>query len=452
VNVQQVFRWRRIAALMMGAVLLVVGCGNAATSSAPAASEAASAAPAASEAASAAPAASEATFESSCGEGTGQAASGDPIKVGAIMTNAQGIDFSHGPNGAKAFFDCVNANGGIHGRPIAYTIENDEVDPQKADQLASRLIGDDGVVAFVGNSSYVDCAANAATYNAGGFAVIYSVGVPRECFESPAIAATNLGPLYSGLGAAQYAVEKLGAKKIVAVTGDTPATVPYVIAGIKEYTDSIGLPFEGIVSPLPVADPQSVAAQIVGAAGEGGAAVLVFPEPFDSAVMKGAEAAGIQDQIIWTCATPCNDLNFDTAMGPDWRGKVYINSELNLTNSTGSDNQLWLAVMDKYATPDDPRDTFSQAGFLTAKIFVDTVLTLDASQLTKEGINTAIKAVSGYETDLECKPWYFGPADEHVPNNADITIVVGPDGQFQEVQGCTDIWPNTQLTRIRAAE
>ena len=77
--------------------------------------------------------------------------------------------------------------------------------------MAAKLIGDDAVVAFVGNSSYVDCPANAATYESNGFAVIYSVGVPRECFESPAIAATNLGPLYSGLGAAQYAVEQLGA-------------------------------------------------------------------------------------------------------------------------------------------------------------------------------------------------------------------------------------------------
>jgi branched-chain amino acid transport system substrate-binding protein len=108
--------------------------------------------------------------------------------------------------------------------------------------------------------------------------------------------------------------------------------------------------------------------------------------------------------------------------------------------------------MDKYAKTDDPRDTFSQAGFLTAMIFVDTALKLDAAALTKEGINAAIKAVKGYATDLECKPWYFGAANEHVPNNADRTIVVGPDGQFQEAQGCTDIWANAQLTRIRAGE
>ena len=84
------------------------------------------------------------------------------------------------------------------------------------------------------------------------------------------------------------------------------------------------MPFTGIPAPLPVTDAATVANQIVTAAGDGGAAVLVFPEPFDSAVMKAAEQAGIADRDHWTCATPCNDLNFDNAMGPDWRGKVFV--------------------------------------------------------------------------------------------------------------------------------
>jgi branched-chain amino acid transport system substrate-binding protein len=400
----------------------------------------------------AAPAAAQGSVGEQCGMGTGEAASGEPIKVGAIMTNAQGIDFSHGPNGARAWFDCVNANGGINGRPIEYIIENDEVDPVKAGQLATRLIGDDGVVAFVGNSSYVDCAANADTYAENGFNVIYSVGVPRECFESKAIAAVNAGPLYSALGAADYAVTELGANKIVVITGDTPATVPYVTEGVREYADAVGVPFEGIPSPLPVVDAQAVATQIAQATGDGGAVVMVFPEPFDSAVMLAAEAIGLADQIIWTCATPCNDLNFDTVLGDAWRGKVAIDSELNLTNSDGPDNELWLEVMDEYAADDEPRDTFSQAGFMTGKIFTDTLLAMGEADLTKEGINAAIEGIADYESDLFCDPWYFGPGDEHAPNTTDQIIEVGPDGQFTEVRGCTPAWENEQMARIRAAE
>ena len=107
------------------------------------------------------------------------------------------------------------------------------------------------------------------------------------------------------MGAAQYAVEKLNAKKIVVITGDTPATVPYVTAGVEEYAKSVNVPYAGLTA--------SVAAQIVTAAGDGGAAVLVFPEPFDSAVMKAAEAAGISDKVIWTCATPCRNSRMASA-------------------------------------------------------------------------------------------------------------------------------------------
>jgi len=94
--------------------------------------------------------------------------------------------------------------------------------------------------------------------------------------------------------------------------------------------------------------------------------------------------------------------------------------------------------MDKYGKPDNPRDNFSQAGFLAAKILADTLVKLDPSQLTKEGINAAIKEIKNYQTDLECKPWYFGPGPNHVPNNADKTVVLQGD-KFVEAEGCVDI-------------
>ena len=56
-----------------------------------------------------------------CGAGNGQKATGAPIKLGAIATKQPGTDFTDIPNMAKAYFDCVNDNGGINGRPIQYS-------------------------------------------------------------------------------------------------------------------------------------------------------------------------------------------------------------------------------------------------------------------------------------------------------------------------------------------
>jgi branched-chain amino acid transport system substrate-binding protein len=65
-------------------------------------------------------AAKPAAAASKCGLGNGKKASGEPIKLGGIATKQPGTDFTDIPNAAKAYFDCVNDNGGINGRPIQY--------------------------------------------------------------------------------------------------------------------------------------------------------------------------------------------------------------------------------------------------------------------------------------------------------------------------------------------
>jgi branched-chain amino acid transport system substrate-binding protein len=75
--------------------------------------------------------------ETKCGAGTGEKASGAPIKVGALVTKIPGADLTDVTDGAKAFFDCVNDNGGISGRPIDYAVDEDALDPQ---QTASKIV------------------------------------------------------------------------------------------------------------------------------------------------------------------------------------------------------------------------------------------------------------------------------------------------------------------------
>src|SRR5687767_10170840 len=95
------------------------------------------------------PAASSASA-SKCGLGNAQKATGTPIPIGAIVTKQPGTDFTDITNGAKAYFDCVNANGGIGGRPIAYEIETEQTDPAQVASLAHKLIESKKIVAMVG--------------------------------------------------------------------------------------------------------------------------------------------------------------------------------------------------------------------------------------------------------------------------------------------------------------
>src|SRR3989304_3806102 len=99
--------------------------------------------------------------------------------------------------------------------------------------------------------SFVDSAVNGQLYDDSGYKIIYGVGTHAQCFNSPAIATTNTGPMLSGVGAAQYAVENLGAKKIYAIGGNIPNFGDYTIAGMEAYAEAARVAFEGGIAHIP---------------------------------------------------------------------------------------------------------------------------------------------------------------------------------------------------------
>lgn len=64
--------------------------------------------------------------EVSCGANTGTPADGAPIVAGGTYSNSAPGDRSSATDAAAAYFACVNANGGINGRPIDYRVEDDQ--------------------------------------------------------------------------------------------------------------------------------------------------------------------------------------------------------------------------------------------------------------------------------------------------------------------------------------
>ena len=305
--------------------------------------------------------------ESICGLGTGEEATGEPILAGAVMTSIPGIDFTDISNLAAAYFDCVNANGGIYGHPVELIVENDELDPQKASAAAAKLIESDGVVAMVSSTSILDCPVNGPYYEQQGFYAIIA-GVPAECFGLPNMAAVNMGPHYSALGAAQAVIRAGATGKMVAVTGIAPGS-EYNSTGVEALAAEEGLDYEAVFLELPITDADTAILDIVSKAGEGGGVTLTFTPPEMIKLMVAAENQGVIDDVIWGSATPANDSSVAAAVGPDWDGKLLINAEFQPTDFDGPDTRLYNQVSADYA-PDSPLSSFGQMGFLTGRIFV----------------------------------------------------------------------------------
>jgi branched-chain amino acid transport system substrate-binding protein len=354
--------------------------------------------------------------ESKCGLGNGEKATGEPIKIGAIATKQPGTDFTDIPNTAKAFFDCVNDNGGINGRPVEYIIETEQTDPGQLASLAKKLIGSEKIVAMVGNTSLIDCAVNHAYYEQQGFFVVDS-GIAPECYTTSNSAPVNMGPRYSSDGATQ-ALIKQGVKKIVFDQANVPGT-DYVDAGPRAVAKKAGVDYESLKDNVPIQDANSVAIKLVQAAGDGGGVVLNFTPPEALKILQAAQQQGLQDRVKWGCATPCNTDFLADALGSEWENKLFVNAELNVTDADGPDSALYRKVLEQYA-PKIPLGSFSQMGFVEAKIATDALMGIDGD-ITPETANQALVDTKDFQTDILCKPWYYGKAPLHIPNNVDRT-------------------------------
>jgi len=387
--------------------------------------------------------------KSVCGLGTGKKATGTPIKIGAIVTVATGVNWDEITDNARAYFDCVNDNGGINGRPIKFIVYVDPIDPAKVAAFGKKLIEQDKVVGLVGTIDVLDCAINAKYYQSKGFVVIGD-GTHDACYGgTPTHAPINMGPAYSTLGAAQYLV-RAGAKSIVAVS---PAGVDAAGTWNKPavaFAKSKGLPAFDVHDPYPT--QASYALKYVQLAGKGGGVVLDFTTAQTLTVIKAAEAQGIADDVLWAASTPSNDTTFAKQAGKFWDGKFGVNAELQLLDSKGPDNQLYRSLHAKYVPKKWGLSSFGQFGFLDARVATETLLMLDPKNITAKSVNNAFRRIKNWKSDLLCKPWYVGNLPGHVPNNWDLTVTP-KNGKMVQKEGCFAIAPITPAIRAaRAAE
>jgi branched-chain amino acid transport system substrate-binding protein len=388
-----------------------------------------------------------------CGSGNGKAATGTPIRLGAIATKQPGTDFTDIPNMAKAYFACVNANGGVKGHPIKYFIETEQTDPGQAASLARKLIQTDKVVGIVGNTSIIECAVNHKYYEQQGFFVIDS-GIAPECYSTSNSAPVNMGPRYSSDGATQYALRQ-GAKKIVFDQSNVPGT-GYIAAGPALIAKDAGVPIVQLKENVPIQDANSVALKEVQAAGSDGAVVLNFTPPEALKILQAAQKQGLASRVkAWACSTPCNTDFLAKALGSQWDGKLGVNAELNLTSASGPDSTLYRQVLAKYGkSVTGGLGSFSQMGFTEAQIAVKALEGISGAY-TAKSVNAAFKNVKGFKTDILCKPWYYGEAPLHIPNNTDRTVTP-QGGHMVQKEGCfpiSDVDPAiAQVRKIEAGQ
>jgi branched-chain amino acid transport system substrate-binding protein len=374
---------------------------------------------------------------SQCGTKPGVAATGTPIPLGAIATNQPGTSFTDIPNMAKAYFDCVNANGGINGHPIKLYIETEQTNPAQIAADAKQLVQTDHVVGIVGNTSILECTIDHSYWEKLGYYVVDS-GIAPECYSTANSAAVNMGPRYSSDGAVQYALSQ-HVSKVVFDQSNVPGT-GYIAAGPAALAAAAHTPIVQLTENVPISDANSVAIKEVNDAGPNGAVVLNFTPPEALVILQAAQKLGLEDHVkLWGCSTPCNTDFLAQALGPKWNNKLFVNAELTPPDMTNTPKMaLYKAILAQYGkSVSGGVGSFSQMGFAEAEILVHALESVKGAY-TVASVNAAIKAVSNFDTGMLCQGWTYGSYPMHIPNNVDYTTTPN-NGKMVTAQGCTAI-------------
>ncbi|WLE62873.1 ABC transporter substrate-binding protein [Burkholderia plantarii] len=145
------------------------------------------------------------------------AATGEPVLVG-VSGPLTGQDAQYGEQWKRGFdlaLDEVNANGGIHGRPLAYDFEDSRSDPRQAVAIAQKFVSDPRVLIELGDFSSATSMAASPIYQRGrlvqfGFTNSHpDFTKGGDYLWSTALSQAEEQPLL-----ARYAVSDLGFRKI----------------------------------------------------------------------------------------------------------------------------------------------------------------------------------------------------------------------------------------------
>ena len=201
---------------------------------------------------------------------------------------------------------------------------------------------------------------------------------------------------------------------------------------------------------MPIQDANSIALKAVQAAGDGGGVVLNFTPPEALKILQAAQQQGLQDRVKWGCSTPCNTDFLAEALGtrvgrqagrqrraqPDHRRRA------RQQRSTGQVREAVRAATSRSA---------ASARWASSRPHRHRALLELNGDYTPGGRQRGDpRTIKNFKTDILCKPWYFGDAPFHIPNNVDRTVTP-KDGVMVGKEECFPISDVDPADRSRCA-
>jgi branched-chain amino acid transport system substrate-binding protein len=333
-----------------------------------------------------------------------------PIRIGAVSTLSGPSSFPESSQAAKAYFDAVNAAGGIRGRRIQYLSADDRGDPRAAAGAAAQMLADPDVVALAGGSSVVDCPASRTAYEQAGIVSLQGASVAPDCFRSAAIVPMNNGPYTALATAVVFARQQLQARRLCAVALDLPGMVAGYEHALKRLAERHGTAAPPLQRLALGADPRPLLRSL-----EAEGCDVVIHTGHEPAVLQWLEAAralGLA-HITWVFLAPAYTARVATALAGQGM-PVYAMAEFEPWSSRSLSAQDWRHLMREAGLP---LSSLSQGGYLSAQLLVRALRRIDGP-ITRASVTAALRGLPPVEHALVGMPLAIGAAAHHNPNRA----------------------------------
>jgi branched-chain amino acid transport system substrate-binding protein len=369
-----------------------------------------------------------------CGDGSGKAATGEPIPVGGMTTASGGVSAEQGAKTVKAYFDCLNANGGVNGRPVEYTAVDDGLNPASAARGAATLVNDKKVVGIVGGS-YLECPVAGPIYAKAGLYEIDGIGASAQCFTSKNIASVSMGAPLAGSSITDALIAD-GAKKIALLLPNIPGLGDALKQAAERTAKANGATI--VKSTLYKPGVKDATSLVLAAASANPDGIGLAGIKSDLVtILKTAEAQKLKDRFKFASVNQLYAPEVPKAVTDYWAGgALQVQHQYGPIEATTPDVSLWKAVVKRYA-PDVPTDEVSEGMFLAAKMFGDALARIEGP-ITAASVAKAVQGIRDYRTDMLCAPFSWGKLPFRVGNVQTRVASIDGDG-WKDDGGCRQI-------------
>ncbi|HET8528888.1 MAG TPA: ABC transporter substrate-binding protein [Gaiellaceae bacterium] len=282
-------------------------------------------------------------------------------------------------SGAKAYFDYVNARGGVYGRKIVYKVEDDQYDPVQTVQKTQKLVEQDGVFAIFNSVGTEHALAVRDWLNARKVPQLFvgsgAAAIGTEHAKYPWTVGllpsfVGEGAIYGKLIAKQHPNAKIGVlyendeygqellrglkRGLGRRAGQIVSTQGYALLDTDVISQVQSLKASGADTFVIFALPKQAIQAFVGAAKLGW-------KPFEYVTSVSIDPAVMQ--IV--------RLNAGAQTGAGATSSAFLHDPTNPTQKGSAGVKLYLQIMKRYLPGEDPRAVAHIYGMMAAYAMVD---------------------------------------------------------------------------------